>query len=179
MIAFEENVTALLESIEDCLDKRRLLPCLILVYSGIDIISSLEPGRASGSAFMAWADKYLLKAVPLACTPSDLWGARCGILHTFSAESDMSKKGQARCIVYAWGNANTGDLASAGKELGRHECVIHMRELINGFRSGLANYVEEVMRDDNRRKQLEAGASTWFTHMDQNTVKSFLESLKN
>lgn len=91
-MVFEKNLTVLLESIEDCLANRRLLPCLILIYSSIDIVSSLEPGRATGSAFMAWTDKYLLKAISLPCTPSDLWGARCGILHTFSGESDMSKR---------------------------------------------------------------------------------------
>ena len=42
MIAFEENLIALLDSIEDCLAKRRLLLCLILLYSGIDIVSALE-----------------------------------------------------------------------------------------------------------------------------------------
>jgi hypothetical protein len=178
LIAFEENVIALLESVEDCLAKRRLLPCLILVYSGIDIISSLEPGRASGSAFMAWADKYLLKDALLACTPSDLYGARCGILHTFSAESGMSRKGQARQIVYAWGNAKTEQLASTSKELGRNDCVIHIRELINAFRVGLANYLEEVMEDDSRSQKLYAGASLWFTHMDQRTVTAFLERIK-
>ena len=78
-MVFEKNLTVLLESIEDCLANRRLLPCLILIYSSIDIVSSLEPGRATGSAFMAWTDKYLLKAISLPCTPSDLWGARCGI----------------------------------------------------------------------------------------------------
>jgi len=88
----------------------------------------------------------------------------------------MSKKRQARHIVYAWGNAKTEDLVSAAKELGRNDCVIHIRELINAFRAGLANYLEEVMQNENRKKKLEAGASLWFTHIDQNTVKAFLET---
>jgi hypothetical protein len=44
----EETLMQLFESIEDCLLKHRLLPCLILLYSAIDIVSSLESGRASG-----------------------------------------------------------------------------------------------------------------------------------
>jgi hypothetical protein len=43
----EETLMQLFESIEDCLLKHRLLPCLILLYSAIDIVSSLESGRAS------------------------------------------------------------------------------------------------------------------------------------
>jgi hypothetical protein len=47
-IELEETLMQLFESIEDCLLKHRLLPCIILLYSAIDIVSSLESGRASG-----------------------------------------------------------------------------------------------------------------------------------
>jgi hypothetical protein len=48
LMELEETLMQLFESIEDCLLKHRLLPCLILLYSAIDIVSSLESGRASG-----------------------------------------------------------------------------------------------------------------------------------
>ena len=226
MIAFEENLIGLLESVEDCLAKRRILPCLMLLYSGIDVIASLETGKASRSVFIRWVNKYLLKAASLSCTalagcgkslnrddsppqglkPSlilhdlrgakaplyhsaagfrdffrsllDLYGARCGILHTFSAKSDMSAQGQAREIVYAWGNAKAADLAETSKVLGRNDCVLHLRELINAFRVGLADSLEEVMKDDKRKQKLEAGAGLWFTHLDQETVKTFLKAAR-
>jgi hypothetical protein len=44
----EKTLMQLLESIEDCFLKHRLLPCLILPYSAIDIVSSLESGGARG-----------------------------------------------------------------------------------------------------------------------------------
>src|SRR5438477_12737481 len=80
--AFQRNLTELLDSIEDCLAKRRILPCLMLLYSGIDVIASLEAGTASRSAFTKWVNRYVLKSTSLSCTASDLYGARCGILHT-------------------------------------------------------------------------------------------------
>jgi len=174
--AFQRNLTELLDSIEDCLAKRRILPCLMLLYSGIDVIASLEAGRASRSAFTKWVNRYVLKSTSLSCTASDLYGARCGILHTLSAESDMSRKGQARQIVYAWGAAKAADLALTSKGIGRTDCAIHIRELIDAFRSGLADYLDEVMRDDNRQQRLYEGASLWLTHMDQGTVKAFLRA---
>ena len=51
LIPFQQNVTALLDSIEDCLTKGRTIACLILLYSGIDCISALETGRANRSRF--------------------------------------------------------------------------------------------------------------------------------
>ncbi len=178
MTGLEENLIPLLEAVEDCLAKRQLLPCLILLYSAIDIVSSLERGRASGAAFRAWAEKYLLEGASLPCTASDLYGARCGILHTLSAESNMSRKGSARHIFYAWGNAKTDELERASKELGSNNCVLHVRELIDAFRVGLANYFQEVLQDNNRRQKLSAGARGWLTNMDKNTVKAFLEAPK-
>jgi len=178
LIAFEENLIGLLESVEDCLAKRRILPCLMLIYSGIDVIASLETGKASRSVFIRWVNKYLLKAASLSCTALDLYGARCGILHTFSAKSDMSAKGQAREIVYAWGNAKAADLAAASIALGRNDCVLRLRDLINAFRVGLADYLEEVMKDDKRKQKLEAGAGLWFTHLDQETVRTFLKAAR-
>ena len=58
MIAFEENLIGLLESVEDCLAKRRILPCLMLLYSGIDVIASLETGKASRSVFIRWVSFF-------------------------------------------------------------------------------------------------------------------------
>jgi hypothetical protein len=72
VIALGKNLIALVESMEDCMAKGRLLPCLVLLYSASDIVPSLESGKASGSAFMAWSDKYLLQGTSLACTASDL-----------------------------------------------------------------------------------------------------------
>ena len=56
MIAFEENLIALLKSIEECLAKGRILPCLMLLYAGIDVVASLEAGRAGPRAFRRWVN---------------------------------------------------------------------------------------------------------------------------
>ena len=32
MEAFDQNTYALIEAIEECLEKRRLMPCLVLLY---------------------------------------------------------------------------------------------------------------------------------------------------
>jgi hypothetical protein len=127
---------------------------------------------------MAWADKYLLRGASLPCSASDLYGARCGILHTLSAESNMSRKGIAREVVYVWGDAKVDELERASKELGHNNCVVHVRDLINAFRAGLASYLQEVMQDNNRKQKIYAGARQWLTHMDKNAVTAFLKITK-
>src|SRR5437016_5607270 len=111
--AFYRNTISMIDSIEDCLEKRRFLPCLALLYTGLDVMASLEsqPSEGTKAAFVRWVDKYFLKAQPLPCNATELYAARCGILHTFTAESDLSRQGKARMLIYAWGNAAVEDLA--------------------------------------------------------------------
>jgi hypothetical protein len=81
---------------------------LVLLYSGIDTLGLLnapaEKSYADRTTFTDWCETYLLarlKSVdgqPL--TPVDLYGARCGILHTSTAVSSLGQTGQAREIHY-------------------------------------------------------------------------------
>jgi hypothetical protein len=177
MQAFFQNMAQLFEAIEDCLEKRWLLPCLTLLYSGIDVVASLKrrPGDGTKAAFVRWVTEYMLKVHPLPCTALELYAARCGVVHAFTAESDLSRQGAARRLVYAWGGAKTEDLAAATKLLGSTDVAIHIRELMDGFRAGVAYYGDELARDPERERRIEAGSRLWFTHMDQNLVKKFLD----
>jgi hypothetical protein len=170
-------MTQLLDAIEDCLAEHRLLPCLTLLYFGIDVVASLErrPGEKPKAAFVRWVDENLLEVRPLPCTALELYAARCGVVHTFTAESDLSRKGLARQVIYAWGDAKTDNLAAAANLVGRTDVAVHIRELIDGFRVGLANYLEEVERSPERQGRVEAGAGLWFTRIDQDVVKKLLD----
>src|SRR5262245_38421912 len=63
-----------------CIQSRLTEPALILLCSAIDTAGWLDTSdeESTSASFMGWVDGYLLKAKPLPCTASDLWGARCG-----------------------------------------------------------------------------------------------------
>jgi hypothetical protein len=87
---FERHLSDLLVSIDECLTDNRLLPCLVLLYTGIDVIASLETeGKAQRDGFIRWVKKYLLKSKILECNGIDLYAARCEVVHTFTAESNL------------------------------------------------------------------------------------------
>src|ERR1700736_5152787 len=104
-------------SIEDCVSKGRVLSCLTLLYLTIDNLASLEKRATEGTrhSFVRWVDTYMLPNDALQFSALDLYAARCGIIHSFSAESDLSRKGQAKKIVYAWGTASVDSLRQVGK----------------------------------------------------------------
>jgi hypothetical protein len=61
MLAFQHNLIDHLDAIEDCLQTRRFLPCLCLLYSGIDVVASLErrPDEGTKSAFVRWVEENI------------------------------------------------------------------------------------------------------------------------
>ena len=59
---------------------------MILVYSGIDAFAWLNrPGNIEDvrrTDFEQWVDTYLLPDSGLNCSSSDLYAARCGLVHS-------------------------------------------------------------------------------------------------
>lgn len=168
----------LLESIEDCIRNKRILPCLTLLYCGIDVVSSLDraPHEKTRAAFVRWVENYMLKPKrrSLECSAIDLYAARCGIVHTFTAAADLVDKELARPIAYAWGTAEPSALRAAASALDRNECVVHVRDLIDAFRKGLAEYLVELDNDPSRETRFNKAVSLWFNHVGTEEVSEFL-----
>jgi hypothetical protein len=176
MEKFHRHVFELIESIQDCLDKQRILPCLMLLYVGIDVMASLETsGKATRKGFIKWVGTYLLKEAALECNAMDLYGARCGIVHTLTAHSDLSRLGKARVVAYAWGNADAQMLRSATKLMKRNDVVhVHVTELVVAFRNGIAAYLDEVGSDSARQQAFETVVGGWYTHLGAEPLSQLL-----
>ena len=173
-----QNMFAMLKTIDDCLEKRRLMPALVLLYSAIDAVASLErqPEERTRDSFLRWVEVYMLKALPLPCTALELYAARCGMVHSFAAESDLFRKGQVRCIVYAWGTARAEDLQKAADILHKTDSVsVHVADVINAFRNGLATYLDEVSTDKPREDRIAKQAGVWLINMEKEPIQALLD----
>lgn len=111
----------------------------------------------------------------LPCTALELYAVRCGILHTFTAESDLSRSGSSPKLAYAWGTAKSGDLQTAARLLNRDDLVaVHVEDLVQLFRHGVADYLDEVSQDPAREATLQKQVSLWFTHLDKSIVENMV-----
>jgi hypothetical protein len=107
----EQNLVSVIQQLHqavlDCIDREQALPGLALMYATIDILASLErpaDQEATGSKeFKRWIENYMPLSA-LNVTSSDLWAARCGLLHTFTPSSDKSREGKARELHYVRGD---------------------------------------------------------------------------
>lgn len=129
---------------------------LILLYAAIDHMAwlSIDGEEAGNKGFKLWVEKYMLarSANMLAgATSADLWGARCGILHTAAPESNEFLNGNAKRVYYS---SNLGQVASQEKDV----IVLSLEALGTAFAVALVYFIEELeanpTQDANARAKL-------------------------
>lgn len=165
--------------VETCLQNNLSGPALILLYSSIDTAGWLDSDQqyATRSSFINWVDKYLLRAKPLACMALDLYAARCGLVHIFTPDSQLSTQGHARRICYAWGQARaedlqrTIDLSNKGTEY----VAVHVDELYEAWRLGLLAFTEDIENDPARKTRVYAKAKQFFSELNVDQVTDLLD----
>ena len=172
------NLKQLLNSIEYTLQMKYYLPAQILIYAGIDAAAWLasDTDEEVGKRFRWWVDRWMLPAKPLLATAADLYAARCGVLHTFTSDSNLSKKGIVRRIAYATGQVSAQELQAKMGSKGRSDIVVvHIVDLYNAYRLGFAEYLESVKSDSAAWARIKAKMDRFFVHIEGNTLNEFLE----
>ena len=160
-----EQLEGLFDGVHACLQAKLYMPSLILIYSTMDIVGSLErhPSEGTRASFTRWVESYLLPASSLPCTAIELYAARCAILHTLSTVADLTQSGKARPIVYVFGTWKAADLQSAIEALGRMDVAIHVGDLLEAFIGGVKKFLGEIEHDAGRQQAIRPRVDLWLT----------------
>jgi hypothetical protein len=149
----------LLAAMAVCFRLKLTTPTLILLYTGMDVgawLASTNPGAKTKQRFLPWVKKYVLTHPSLDCSAIDLYAARCGVLHNLSPESDLSRGGKARQILYAWGDSEAADLR---KMIERGEMqnivAVQLESLIEHFRAGIKRFLDDARSSPAVSKELQ------------------------
>ena len=132
------------EAITCLKDSGHVVGGIMLVYAAIDqmVWLSSPNHETHGKEFKEWIDKYILPHNPLGCTSSDLWGARCGLLHTGAAESRDLRNGNAQNkIYYTYGNV----VCTENNEPG--SVFISFERLVVAYLAGVLWFMEDLKAD--------------------------------
>jgi hypothetical protein len=168
-----QNFKKLYNAIELCIKNRLEMPSLILIYTAIDIagwLNSENPNEKVIDSFTNWVDLYMLPAKPLECTALDLYGARCGLLHNLSPDSNRSAKGRVRKIFYASKCVELSKLQEMIK-LAKitNYVVIKSGDLVESYRLGLDAFMKELQADPTKAiKIYEKSEIMFMTCSDEN-----------
>lgn len=170
MNGFFKTYIDLLESIEDSIKKQRIIPGLILLYSSIDSFSSLaEKSDGTGrKIFKEWVRKWMLDKYPMTCNETDIYSARCGLLHQQISESDLTVERKAKEIYYVWGNASVEFLQNTIDVSEKKGSVVAVKveDLVGTFRRGMADCMDEINNDKQWRMIFDKKAERFFVSVN-------------
>ena len=168
--SFDVVLTQLRSAVIDIFKSKRTLPGFLLLYTSIDILASLtrpeHTEATSGHLFKDWVNAYMLPKSSLPCTADDLWGARCGLLHTLTAESDMSRSKRAKMLSYI------GDDLEAERMQKKHDpargsnLFISTFRLLDAFVTACDRFTAEVRLDADLQKRVYSHAAKLMVAFD-------------
>lgn len=104
-------------------------------------------------------DKY-----PLPCNETDIYSARCGLLHQQISESDLTADKKAREIYYVWGNASVKFLQDTIDNSNKKDTVVAVKieDLVWAFRQGMADCMDDINKDKQWRETFDEKAKKLF-----------------
>jgi len=132
-----------------CLDKKCFQSALILALCAIDQLAWLslsEEREVTSQDFISWTNRYVVSESSLDCTSEDLYGARCGLVHSLTAESRLAKQGKATPIAYSWGNQPPYPRADL-KKYGMNWIMLHIETLCKTVEEGAFRFWRDVESD--------------------------------
>ena len=92
------------EGIRVAINNKCYGPAVVLILSGIDTMAYLNMPQTQQDVqkkdFVEWSERYIKFPCNEQLTGLDLYGARCGMLHTYSVHSRLSRQGDCRQIGY-------------------------------------------------------------------------------
>jgi len=139
-----EQVTS---AIDLCLANDLPLPGITLLYSGIDVAGFLAGTEqyARRKTFVPWAEKYLGPFLSRhGISGLDLYSARCGLLHTAQAASELVDRGIAREIWYGFkDDFHINMMTNTPKPA----VLIRVEEFVGSFRFGVDQWLMDLQAD--------------------------------
>jgi hypothetical protein len=138
-----------IDAIKQLVDANRYLQALVVLYSAIDTLAwvRLESGDVTRSSFCQWVDKYVVPEKLIGCTAQDLYAARCGIVHSSTTESKLSRDGQARELWYAADSSSAERIKEYAQSVGSNAHVVPFTLMVAAFTEGAMNFSEALTRN--------------------------------
>lgn len=156
---FTEKLKQLSRSIELCLTEDLWEPALILIYSGIDAMSWLnrpaDKPENTSIDFVRWVNEFILPESGLTCTAEEVYAARCGLVHSHTAESRWQKDEDRQIRKLFYFRAKDG-VTPGLLQLRMNEkylpLSLNIDHLFWAFHKGIGKFADSLDRDETRAR---------------------------
>jgi len=180
--AFNKNYEQIIRAAKICLDQDLHMPGLILVFTLIDSFAwaaSDKADRANRQHFENWLGAWVYPYNQMQCTSTELYAARCAVLHTLTSEATLNVKKGVRQVVYTWGPAKLSILQGTVEAINRPEFVgVHINDLLDAVEAGIVRTIKAADADQNLSDRLTHAASLHYTEMPKDTLENLINLQK-
>ncbi len=151
-------IDCVVSDIDVCLKNNAPTGAVLLTYCAIDAMSFLAMPfskiKVDRHEFMAWVEKYMKtdSAQPYQYRGIDLYGARCGIAHTYGVESDLSRNGECKIIAYKINSLKHYYDSQRHPEM----VVLGVELFIRDFYDAVDKFLADIENDDGLRHRVES-----------------------
>jgi limonene-1,2-epoxide hydrolase len=110
----------------------------------------------------------MLSHRPLPCSATELYAARCAVLHTLSSQTALTQSGEARQVAHAWASTDVARLQESINALGRKDVVaLSIEELFDAVRAAMMLVMEASQTDAVLHERLERASATVFSDAER------------
>jgi len=153
-VAYWQNIYELRKAPSVCLQNEYWLSAVKLIYSGIDNLAWLsrvhDRPNVKGKDFIDFVSKYLMPGSGLRCSSEELYSARCGLLHSNTAESEISRSGKARYLSYATGlSSEERGYEHMLPEFRHRNVVLNIDKLYNAYNKSIDRLNQRISEEAN------------------------------
>jgi len=153
-----------------CLNNKLPSAALSLMYIAFDTAASLDyrlRKERPRIRFMKWVERYILRSGNLPCSALDLYGARCGLLHTYSPRSHLSSKGNVAEIWYTFHDHEADMLREGARKSDLKQVVVlSLDSLTSAVTSGLTAFISDLESDQALAQWAQSKANETFQFVE-------------
>lgn len=139
------------EPIVLCMNNNAERAALILLYAAIDSLTKLglpeHREKATRKDYAEWCEMYLIFNTEEKISGLEWYAARCGLLHSYASESDLSDEGKVRIIGYYIG---TGEDIIFRPQINKNILLVRIEGLIDAFYRALDKFIVDLYAFKNK-----------------------------
>jgi hypothetical protein len=155
MTKLRARVEQLFDAVAGCLEREHFESAMILLYSGIDAMAWLNrPTNVDdvrGVDFQEWVDAYFLPGSGFNCSATDLYGARCGLVHSNTGESRLHRQGRARKVFYYREREGVKEgIIQLMLDEAQEPWFIDVDQFIDALRTAIDRFIDAISNDATR-----------------------------
>ena len=161
---FEKTINSFKTEVVKLYERRSIVPCLMLLYSFIDILAWLlyeEKTKEVGERYRKFVDEYFLPESELSCSADDIYSARCGILHSYSSESNKTERGKAKRIYYIASDKEGDSSESVIPEPTEDVIQLKIEDMISAFENSIEKLLDHMRNDPYLEIEIEERSRDW------------------